>query len=63
VYREDVEILALAALDLGPDFVIGSDEDDIRLGAGLVFELLDPVVVGIALPGHDPQFLRREGAA
>ena len=32
---EEVEVLAFAALDLGPDLVVGADEDDIDVGAAL----------------------------
>ena len=58
---EEVEVLAFAALDLGPDLVVGADEDDVDVGAGLRLEFLDPVVVGIALPGQDAQLLGEAG--
>src|SRR5262249_15956474 len=48
---------------LGPDLVVGADEDDVHLGARLLLELLHPVVVGIALPRQDPEILGRRGAA
>ena len=63
VDRDQVEVLAFAALDLRPDLVVGADEDDVHVDAGLLLELLHPVVVGIALPRQDAEFLGNRASA
>ena len=57
VDRDQVEVLALAALDLRPDLVVGADEDDVHVDIVLLLELLDPVFVGVALPRQDAELL------